>query len=490
MSFARANKTQMSVSATHPAPQIEMRAPGELKPNPRNARRRTKRQIQAIADSIASAGNLQPIVVDENDVILAGHGRLAAEKLLGHESVPTIKVVGLTEAQKRLFAIADNKLTENAGWDREVLAREFAELSDLLKQEGLELTLTGFDPAEIDSVLNDFACDLPAVEDAPPKLQTKAVSQPGDLWLLGPHRLMCGDARSAADVERLMAGAKARMAFVDGPYNLRIASFQGRGRTKHREFLVASGEQTREEFVTFLMETSANIAAACMNGAIVFACMDWRHMGEMLEAGEAVFTELKNLLIWNKGSPGQGTFYRSQHELIFAWKVGDGDHINAFGLGAHGRMRANVWTYPGNNTFKSGRQQDLALHPTVKPVALVADALRDCSMKGDIVVDLVMGSGTTIMAAEKVGRRAYGMELDPIYVDVAVRRWKALTRTEVTLSGDGRTFEEMAAARASGPPPAEPHPAAALRAEPESEGDWVALAEGQVHGQHGGSHEH
>jgi ParB-like chromosome segregation protein Spo0J len=186
MSFTRANKTQLSVSGARPAPQIEMRAPGELKPNPRNARRRTKREIQTIADSIASAGNLQPIVVDENDVILAGHGRLAAEKLLGHVSVPTIKVVGLTQAQKRLFAIADNKLTENAGWDREVLAREFAELSELLEEEGLELTLTGFDPAEIDSILNDFAFDLPAVEDAPPKLQAKAVSQPGDLWLLGP----------------------------------------------------------------------------------------------------------------------------------------------------------------------------------------------------------------------------------------------------------------------------------------------------------------
>jgi hypothetical protein len=260
---------------------------------------------------------------------------------------------------------------------------------------------------------------------------------------------------------------------------LKIASFQGRGRTKHREFLVASGEQTREEFVTFLKETSANVAAACMNGAIVFACMDWRHMGEMLEAGEAVFTELKNLIVWNKGSPGQGTFYRSQHELIFAWKVGEGDHINAFGLGAHGRMRANVWTYPGNNTFKSGRQQDLALHPTVKPVGLVADALRDCSMKGDIVLDLFIGSGTTIMAAEKVGRRAYGMELDPLYIDVAIRRWKALTKAEVTPSGDGRTFEEIAAARASDAPAAAPVPTAA-RAEPESEGDWVALAEGQV----------
>jgi DNA modification methylase len=394
MSSPRSNETYSKVS-TRAAPQIEMRPPGALKPNPRNARRRAKREVERIAESIKSAGNLQPIVVDEHDVILAGHGRLAAAKLLRLETVPTIKAVGLTDAQKRLFAIADNKLTENAGWDRDVLAREFAELAELLEQEGLDLTLTGFDPAEIDAILNDFGSDFPAAEDAAPKLQPEAVSRPGDLWLLEPHRLLCGDARGAADVERLMAGAKARMAFADPPYNLRIASFQGRGRTKHREFLVASGEQTREEFIGFLKETSTNIAAACVNGAIVFMCMDWRHCGEMLAAGEAVFSELKNLIVWNKGSPGQGSFYRSQHELIFAWKVGDGEHINAFGLGAHGRMRSNVWTYPGTNSFKSGRQQDLALHPTVKPVSLVADALRDCSMKGDVVLDLFMGSGTT-----------------------------------------------------------------------------------------------
>src|SRR5215213_3411563 len=264
------------------APQIEMRSPASLKPNPRNARTRTKREIRRIADSIQSAGNLQPIVVDEDDVILAGHGRLAAAKLLGLEMVPTIKALGLTDAQKRLFAIADNKLTENAGWDRDVLAREFTELAELLDREGLDLTLTGFDPAEIDSILHDFGADFPEVDDAVPKLQTSAVARRGDLWQLGPHRLLCGDARSADDVRRLMNGATARMAFADPPYNLKIASFQGRGRIKHREFLVASGEQTRDEFIGFLTETSTNIAEACVNGAIAFLFMDWRHMGEML----------------------------------------------------------------------------------------------------------------------------------------------------------------------------------------------------------------
>jgi DNA modification methylase len=455
-----------------PAPQIEMRVPAALRPNPRNSRTRTKQEVLRIADSIRSAGNLQPIVVDEDDVILAGHGRLAAAKVLGLEMVPTIKAVGLTDAQKRLFAIADNKLTENAGWDREVLAKEFAELSELLEREGLDLVATGFDPAEIDAILHDFNADFPEADDAAPKLQTQAVSCRGDLWLLGQHRLMCGDARSRGDVESLMAGAKARMAFADPPYNLKIASFQGRGSTKHREFVVASGEQTRDEFIAFLKETSANIAAVCIDGAIVFMCMDWRHLGEMLAAGEAVFSELKNLIVWNKTSPGQGSFYRSQHEFIFAWKVGDAKHLNAFGLGAHGRMRANVWTYPGTNSFKSGRRQDVALHPTVKPVSLVADALRDCSLKGDIVVDLFTGSGTTIMAAEKVGRLAYGMELDPLYVDVALRRWKAATKADVILATDGRTFEEVTAARLD-------NAVTAAASAPGDDQGWVALVEGR-----------
>jgi len=368
---------------------------------------------------------------------------------LGHSTFLgwALRAVGLTEAQKRLFALADNKLSENAGWDRDLLAKEFAELAELLEGEAVDLTLTGFDPAEIDAILHDFTADLPATEEPAPKLQANPVSRLGDVWLLGPHRLMCADARSVADVQHLMAGAKARMAFADPPYNLRISSFQGRGRTKHREFVVASGEQSAEEFTAFLRQALGNIASSCVEGAIAFLCMDWRHMGEMLEAGQAVFTELKNLIVWNKTSPGQGSFYRSQHELIFAWKVGQGEHVNAFGLGAHGRMRANVWTYPGTNSFRTGRRADLALHPTVKPVSLVADAMRDCSMKGDIVLDLFMGSGTTIMAAEKVGRRGYGLELDPLYVDVAVRRWSSAARADAILYGDGRTFDEVAAAR-------------------------------------------
>ena len=177
-------------------------------------------------------------------------------------------------------------------------------------------------------------------------------------------------------------------------------------------------------------------------------------MGELLAAGSAVYSELKNIIVWVKTTPGQGSFYRSQHELIFAFKNGDAPHLNNFELGQRGRNRSNVWTYAGANTFRAGRMDDLAMHPTMKPVALVADAMRDCSRRGDIVLDPFIGSGTTIMAAERVGRRAYGIEIDPRYVDVAVRRWQAYTRRDAVLHGSGQTFEEIAAARSkTGPAP-------------------------------------
>jgi DNA modification methylase len=238
------------------------------------------------------------------------------------------------------------------------------------------------------------------------------------------------------------------MAFIDPPYNIKVATVQGRGRIKHREFAFAVGEMSEAQYVAFLEAGSRNIARVSTDGAIVFQCTDWRHVVEMLTAGRAAFSELKNLVVWNKTSPGQGSFYRSQHELIGVFKVGTAEPINTFGLGQYGRMRSNVWTYCGINSFRAGRMEELAMHPTVKPVALVADAIRDCSMKGDIILDTYLGSGTTVLAAEKTGRRGRGMDYDPGYVDVAVRRWQAYTRADAVLVEDGRTFDEIAVERA------------------------------------------
>ena len=416
--------------------------------NPRNARTHSKRQVHQIAESIRRFGFLCPIVVTEDGTILAGHGRLRGALHLGLDKVPTVCASGLGDAEQRAYMLADNRLTENAGWDRDRLAIEFGELITLLPPLGLDLSITGFEPPEIDLILNDLDAPAPDPGDQIPARRAQAIARRGEVWLLKSHRVMSGDARSSEDVDKLMAGQRARLTFTDPPYNVRICGHvQGRGKNQHAEFEFASGEMTQEEFTQFLEQSLGNIARVSVDGAIIYVCMDWRHIAELNAAGRAVFTRLMNVVVWNKTSPGQGSFYRSQHELIFVFKVGEAPHVNAFGLGKTGRMRSNVWTYPGNSSFHAGRTDELAMHPTVKPLALVADALRDCSLKGDRVLDLFGGSGTTLMAADKLGRIAYLLEYEPNYVDVTIRRWQRATNLEATLEGDGRTWEEIRAER-------------------------------------------
>jgi DNA modification methylase len=430
-----------------PTSEIREPAVGKLRAHPANARAHSKKQIGQIARSIRQFGFTVPIIVDENNVILAGHGRWLAAQHLGLPLVPVVVLSGLSDAERRAYLLADNKLVEKAGWRRGALALELKELAPLLADAGLDIELTGFEPAEIDALLGDLVDREQDPADELPVLAKQPVSRTGDLWVLGPHRLLCADARQGRDVRKLMGGECAAMVLTDPPYNVPISSVQGRGKIRHREFLAASGEMSREEFVRFLTDCLSLAAKHSADGSIHFVFINWRHCGEMLTAGEQVYAELKNLVVWVKTNAGQGTFYRSQHELVFVFKNGGAPHINNFELGQHGRSRSNVWTYAGVNTFRPGRLDDLSSHPTVKPVALVADAMRDCSRRGQIVLDPFMGSGTTIMAAERVGRRAYGLELDPLYVDAAVRRWQAYTRRDVILKSAGQTFDEIAAVR-------------------------------------------
>ena len=264
---------------------------------------------------------------------------------------------------------------------------------------------------------------------------------------LGAHRLLCGDALDEGSYVTLLDGAKASLIFTDPPYNVAIdGHVGGKGQIHHRDFAMACGEMTSPAFSTFLTKTFQLLGANSIDGSIHYACMDWRHMQEMLAAGYAVYSELKNLCVWNKSNGGMGTFYRSKHELVFVWKSGTAPHLNNFELGQHGRNRTNVWDYPGVNTFRSGRMDELQMHPTVKPVALIADAIRDCSKQGNIVLDPFCGSGTILIAAERTGRKARALEIDPAYVDVAIRRWEALTGKSATLPS-GETFEEIAEQR-------------------------------------------
>lgn len=427
---------------------LEYRAVAELKPYPRNPRTHTKKQIRQIADSIRSFGWTLPVLLGDDDTILAGHARVEAAKLLGIENVPTIRLSTMTEAQKRAYVVADNKLAMNAEWHHELLA---VELHDLIEIDPtFDLTLTGFETHELDIILEDADARADNADDAIPEADPAAptVSKVGDLWLLGPHRLLCGDATKAECYECVLGGTSAQMVFTDPPYNVPIGGHvSGLGAVRHREFVMASGEMSPARFTAFLEAVFRNLAAASVNGAIHYLCMDWRHIAELQNAACPTYTELKNLCVWTKTNGGMGAFYRSQHELVFVYKSGTAPHINNFELGQHGRCRTNVWSYPGVNTMRAGRGEELRMHPTVKPVAMVADAIKDCSKRNGAILDPFAGSGTTLIAAEKTGRRCYAIELDPAYVNVAVKRWQNLTGRRACHADTLTTFAEEAATR-------------------------------------------
>jgi DNA modification methylase len=429
---------------------IEPMAVTRLRPYARNARTHSKKQIRQIADSIQKFGFTNPVLIGDDDEIIAGHGRVEAAKLIGLQSVPAVRLSHLDAAQRRAYVLADNKLALNAGWDRELLAIELQALIDL----DFDVEITGFSLAEVDLVLDEaressaHAQDTPE-DQIPPLIDpAAAVTKRDDLWLLDRHRLLCGDSRNFASFDRLLQGERADLVFTDPPYNVAIDGHVcGLGRIRHREFAMGAGEMSREAFTAFLEGTLGHAAASCRDGAIAFVCMDWRHMGELLAAARAVFSELKNLCIWNKTNGGMGSFYRSKHELVFVFKVGSAPHTNSFGLGDTGRYRTNVWDYAGVNTLRPGRAEELAMHPTVKPVALVAEAIKDCSRRGEIVLDPFAGSGTTLVAAEKTGRRARVIEFDPAYCDQIVRRFEQVTGKPAKLTSTGQNFETVAEER-------------------------------------------
>jgi DNA modification methylase len=422
---------------------ITYKDPAQLRQRARNPRTHTAKQIRQIQASIKEFGFINPVLIDGADGIIAGHGRIEAAKLAGMNDVPTVRVDHLTPAQIRAYVIADNKLAENAGWDRELLTLELQELSVELN---FDVTVTGFETAEIDLIIgeltedaSDDAAELPEIDRLVP-----AVTRPGDLWRIGNHFLLCGDALKSASYHHLLGNSKAQVVFTDPPYNVAIAgNVSGLGRNAHREFAMASGEMSIVEFTQFLATTFKRLTAFSANGSIHFICMDWRHMREVMEAAEAPYSELKNLCVWSKTNAGMGSLYRSQHELVFVFKNGKRPHINNVELGRFGRNRTNIWNYAGASSFGSTRDTELAMHPTVKPLALVADAILDCSKRGGIVLDAFAGSGTTLIAAEKTGRRGYGIELDPYYSDTIVRRFEDVYGLKAVHVETGLEFDKL-----------------------------------------------
>ena len=434
-------------------PVIRMLPLSGLIPCAANARTHSQAQVAQIAASIAEFGFTNPVLIDETGMIIAGHGRVLAARELGLDEVPTIELPHLSETQKRAYLLADNKIALNAGWDADLLAQELKALAGL----DFELDLTGFSTAEIDLAIavNGETVAEEGTADHVPALPATTVTRQGDIWLLGDHRLVCGDAQHEQPFQQLLGNDEADLVFTDPPYNVRVDGHVcGSGSIRHSEFAFASGEMDRTAFTQFLATTLGHAGRRMRRGSIAYICMDWRHMRELQDAGEATIGELKNLCVWNKTNGGMGSFYRSKHELIFVFRKPGGRHVNNFGLGGNGRYRTNVWDYPGISSLGANRAEELAMHPTVKPVALIADAIRDCSRHHDIVLDCFGGSGSTLIAAEQTRRRGFLIEYEPRYCDITILRWQKLTGKAAIHQASGRTFancaEERLAARGKG----------------------------------------
>ncbi len=424
---------------------------GSLHPDPRNPRIHSKEQIRKLVAIIRAMGFNVPLLINARGQIIAGHCRWLAAQELGMEAVPTILLEHLTEAQARAFLIADNRLTEIATWDDQLLGEQLKLLSEA--DLDFDLEVIGFDTPQIDLLIEglgvstsgtlDPADAVPEISERPP------VSRPGDQWNLGRHALRCGDARVEENFAHLMGKERAAVIFADSPYNVPIAGHaSGLGSIKHADFAMACGEMSGPQFKEFLSHIFRLLAAYSKDGALHYLTCDWRHLEEFLAAGGMAYTELKHVSIWVKTNSGMGSFYRNSYEVVLIFKHGKGRHCNNIQLGKFGRHRSDVWTYPSPNSF-AGRRTDegnpLEWHATPKPVGLVADVLLDASARGDCVLDCFLGSGSTLIAAERTGRRCFGMELDPKFVDVAIRRWQAFTGDRARHAASGRVFDDIAA---------------------------------------------
>lgn len=429
--------------------QVQYLPTSSLQPDPGNARNHSQRQLVRLKAVVAEFGFTNPILIDENTMVIAGHARLEVAHMLGMETVPCLRLEHLSASQKTALALADNKIGDMSEFDPERLAVQLSQLCAV----DFNIEMTGFETAEVDILLETqlttgTSATDPADVFSPADRAAPAVSRRGDCWVLGHHKLYCGDSLIAQSYESVLGEHRAAMIITDPPFNVPIQGHvSGLGKATHREFAMASGEMSPEEFTNFLRTEMNLMVRFSIDGSLHFIFMDWRHVAEITTAGASTYSEFKALCIWNKNNGGMGSLYRSKHELVFVYKNGSAPHCNNVQLGKHGRYRTNVWDYAGANTFGRNRDADLAAHPTVKPVALVADAIRDCSRRGDIILDPFAGSGTILLAAERTGRKAAAIELDPHYVDTAIKRWQAATGAQATLSSTGQTFAEVTADR-------------------------------------------
>lgn len=421
---------------------VEMRAVADLRASPHHARRLTEKHVDRLVASIADLGFTLPILVRDGEIV-DGLVRVEAARRLGLDRVPAIEVAHLTDVEVRKLRLALDRTAELGEWDLDLLRVEIGELIDL----DVDLSSTGFSPQDVDIVLLDDVNDDEA-EQILPDVPEFAVTRVGDVWLLGDHRLVCGNALEPEVYEVVLAGSPVHAVLSDLPYNVEIrGNVSGLGKTRHGEFVMASGEMNDVEWQTFLDAVLVLLSEFLIDNGVILAFMDWRSIHRLYAAGFAAGLTLANLVVWYKGTGSMGTLYRSAHELIAVFCKGAHPRVNNIQLGAHGRDRSNVWCAPGANRPGSSANEMLAFHATPKPTEICADALLDVTERGDTVLDAFLGSGTTLIAAEKTGRRCCGIEIEPRFVDVAVRRWQMLTGRSATSAATGETFDEVAARR-------------------------------------------
>jgi DNA modification methylase len=407
----------------------------------RKLRKSDPAHVREIANSINTLGFNVPLLIGKDNIVVDGDSRLEAAKLLGLSSVPCIRVDHLDETEQRLLRLAVNRLGEKGFWDVGELEAEFKEL--IIADVPIEIS--GFGSDEIDQVViggNEDRCEA---GDLAPLPGASASARVNDLFLLGSHLLICGDATDPAVVRRLMRTDVARMVLTDEPYNVAIGGHVTGG--DHREFVMASGEMTDSQFLDFNQKWMDAVLPHLVDGGILGTFIDWRGLPIAHTAATGLGLTPLNLVVWAKTNAGMGSLYRSQHELLPLFKKGAASNVNNISLGKRGRHRTNLWTYPGASSLGSDARKGLQDHPTVKPTAMLQDALIDLTNRGEIVLDPFLGSGSTLIAAENTGRVCCGIELDPLYVDVIIRRYEAETGAAVVLADSGETFEKVAARR-------------------------------------------
>lgn len=440
-------KSNPKFNLSNDMPYIDYEDINSIRPSTKHPRQCTQRQTESASLLISSAGIMLPIIVDKNGEIIIGEEWFHSYKSLRIEKVPIIRANNLSASQLSMLKIGFYKIIDLGHFDEKKLADEVKILCDTIFEFNLQII--GFDPAEEDSIISkcDLIEDMHIVDEGNDESELpeidERISKLGDEWQLGEHILFHGDSTSENSYKNLLGENEVDCVITDPPYNVKSNKIGGKGKKKHPDFIQGSGEFSEGEFVEFLCSFLRHCITSLKDGGLLYSYMDWRNIYALEIAARKSNLKLMNFCVWNKNNGGMGSMYRSKHELVPVYKKGTKPHCNNIQLGKHGRYRTNVWDYAGVNSFKSDRMAELDMHPTVKPVDMIADIIRDCTKRNHIVLDPFCGSGTILIACEMTNRKARAIELDGQYVDTAIRRWEKYTGKKAILVSTGQVFQDV-----------------------------------------------